>query len=166
MTHDLHGRRFGLLVVVRKSEQRRDHKLVWECLCDCGMTTSVISTKLNSGWTKSCGCLLAIRCAESFRTHGMSKSPEYKSWTGLRERCFNPKRADYERWGGRGITVCERWQNSFEDFFADMGPRPSPKHSIDRIDNNGNYEPSNCRWATIIEQANNKRRSGPRKLDA
>jgi hypothetical protein len=85
------------------------------------------------------------------------RRPEYVTWAGMKQRCLNPHCADYKRYGGRGIGICERWRNSFENFFTDMGPKPSPKYSIDRIDNDGNYEPGNCRWATSGEQQTNKR---------
>ena len=89
-------------------------------------------------------------------THGMSRTPEYKAWFNMKDRCFNPNTKGYPNWGGRGITVCDRWLD-FENFLADMGTKPSPKHSLDRIDNDGDYCPDNCRWSTKAEQENNKR---------
>jgi len=94
---------------------------------------------------------------EMFKTHGMSKTLEYRSWRAMKIRCFNPNYPRYSDWGGRGITVCDRWKNSFEDFLADMGSRPTAKHSLDRIDNNADYSPKNCKWSTRVEQDNNKR---------
>ncbi len=90
-------------------------------------------------------------------SHGMVRSPEYSSWCAMKARCLNPNTTRFEQWGGRGIKICPQWVNSFENFYADVGPRPTPKHSIDRIDNDGNYEPGNVRWATPKEQNNNKR---------
>ena len=93
----------------------------------------------------------------SYNTHGMTKTPEYNSWRGMKNRCFNPNYQHYSHYGSRGITVCDRWKNSFQNFLADMGSRPTAKHSLDRIDNDGDYCPGNCRWATKAEQENNKR---------
>jgi ribosome-binding protein aMBF1 (putative translation factor) len=110
------------------------------------------------------------RRGDKLRTHGMSASPEYVAWIGMRQRCNDPQHRQYHDYGGRGITVCNRWQNSFLSFYADVGPRPSDKHSLDRIENEGNYEPGNCRWATPAQQAQNTRRSkrtlGRRRFEA
>ena len=95
------------------------------------------------------------------KTHKMSKTPEYRAWFNMKQRCFNPNNVYYFNYGGRGITVCDRWKNSFENFFADMGLKPTPKHSIDRIDNDDNYCPDNCKWSTRVEQANNQRNNKP-----
>ena len=94
-------------------------------------------------------------------TNGMSKTPEYKAWYNMKDRCFNPNHKCYSDYGGRGIKICDRWKNSFQNFFLDMGSRPTAKHSLDRIDNNADYFPKNCRWATKAEQVNNKRNNKP-----
>ena len=98
---------------------------------------------------------------EMYNRHGMTKTPEYDAWDGMKQRCFNPNHKRYSYYGARGITVCDRWKNSFENFLADMGSKPTPKHSIDRVNNDGNYCPDNCRWATKTEQENNKRNNKP-----
>jgi hypothetical protein len=152
---DLAGLRFGRLVALEcVSRGSMNVHARWRCSCDCGRETLVRSTNLRSGSTRSCGCLYRRKGAPS--RHRGSNTAEYRVWVGLRNRCECPHEKAYVNYGGRGIAVCERWQQ-FENFLADMGPRPSPKHSIDRIDNNGNYEPGNCRWVTQLEQMQNTR---------
>jgi len=160
------GMRYGRLVVTERAENRNE-KSRWVCQCDCGNTKTVIAQELESGKTRSCGCFRKEVAAASLRTHGLSHingktMPEYQAWSGLIQRCENPKNKRFHDYGGRGIKVCERWRISFADFFADMGLKPSPKHSIDRINNDGNYESGNCRWATDAEQRSNKRSIRPR----
>jgi hypothetical protein len=113
---------------------------------------------LKRGWTQSCGCLQKDRAKDNAK-HGKTGSPEYHAWSAMIQRCTNPKTKQYKDYGGRGIRVCQKWKCSFESFYADMGPRPSKAHSIDRKDNDGNYEPGNCRWATEREQKMNTRQN-------
>ncbi len=152
------GRKFGLMsVIARAPENDRHGNVRWECQCECGRPIVVLGSSLRTGNTTSCG--LCLR-AERTRTHGLSETRVYKTWTAMKDRCSNPKNKAYANYGGRGIAVCDRWMNSFESFYADVGDRPSDQHSIDRINNDGNYEPSNCRWATKSQQQSNQR---PRK---
>ena len=153
---DLTGQKFGILTA-KQREHKNVKDTIWLCQCDCGKMKEIRATHLKSGATISCGCLQSKPGDKNpnYR-HGGRYSPEYWPWQALKDRCVNKNRGDFQSYGGRGITVCERWRDSFENFFADMGPRPSPKHSVDRIDVNGNYEPGNCRWATVTEQAINK----------
>lgn len=126
------------------------------CVCDCGTTRNIAIQTLKQERSTHCGCRNGEMNAQLHGTHLMSGTPTYKSWASLKARCLNPNNADYPDYGGRGITVCERWRDSFADFYEDMGSRPEGC-SIDRIDVNGNYEPGNCRWATPTEQMQNVR---------
>lgn len=152
--------RFGRLTVTGEGDplkwRGRQYRRA-KCVCDCGTERHVDPAKLRTGQTLSCGCYAAQRARENNRTHGMSRSSVYHIWSSMKARCFHPSTRNFADYGGRGITVCARWRDSFEAFYEDMGPRPSPDHSIDRIDVNGNYEPGNCRWATSLEQGSNKR---------
>jgi hypothetical protein len=151
---DLQKQRFGRLFVLRRATNI-GLQCAWLCRCDCGGRKVVRGHSLRRGETTSCGCL--VREGWMHRTHGKRKTKEYNSWEHMKQRCLNPRNAAYARYGGRGITVCKRWLNSFENFIADMGSCPKGK-SLDRWpDNNGNYKRGNCRWATASEQAYNRR---------
>lgn len=156
------GKRFSRLTVVKEAGPNKHKKFEWYCTCDCGNTIRVASSSLTTGNTKSCGCLNTDRVREVTITHGHTingrVSKEFVCWCNIRARCYNPENSHYYLYGARGIKVCDRWLESFENFIEDMGPAPSNKHSIDRYPNvNGDYEPSNCRWATAKEQNYNKR---------
>ncbi|MHB1176108.1 MAG: hypothetical protein ACYCZJ_13395 [Sulfuriferula sp.] len=154
------GYRFGRLIAIKRVGTSARRRALWKCICDCGTETICISGNLISGTTKSCGCFKADRTKEVKFIHGQNSSnPTYGTWSAMRGRCNNPNNPKYPLYGARGITVCERW-NVFLNFLEDMGDRP-PGKTIDRINNDGNYDPDNCRWATPKEQRANQGRNLP-----
>lgn len=158
---DMIGKKFALLSIVERAGMNKQGYITWKCICDCGNTVVIAGHSIRQGRTKSCGCLTHLPQpwkTQGTKTHGMSGTPTYNNWVCMIQRCTNPKHKDFYNYGKRGVTVCERWLGSFANFLADMGTRPTLQHSIDRIDSNGNYEPSNCRWATPKEQGANKRK--------
>ena len=155
------GQRFDELITVERLGLNRKQNRLYRCLCDCGNETTVSGSDLKSGNTKSCGCrrkaITRKRNKLQSRWGGASKEPLYHTWAEMISRCYNENNLAYNNYGGRGIGVCDRWRLDPWAFFADMGQRPKGA-SIDRIDNDGNYEPSNCRWATPKQQSENQRR--------
>lgn len=167
---NLLGQRFGRLEVIAAAPSAvlsNGKKAVqWKCRCDCGREITVHANNLRGGLTKSCGCLARELHTQRGRTmrlrHGKDRkgrpASEYRAWSSMKQRCYNPRASGFEHYGGAGITVCDRWRTSFENFYADMGDKPSPDYSLDRIDPFGNYEPGNCRWADKATQSRNTRK--------
>jgi hypothetical protein len=153
---DLTGQRFGRwTVLVLHPERYRRYHVLWRCRCDCGAERVVRADHLGQGTSRSCGCLCREICQKRLTTHGLYYSRAHRIWAGMLARCRNPNLRAYCWYGERGITVCEDW-HSFENFYADMGD-PPPGLTLDRVNNDGNYEPGNCRWTTRTEQARNQR---------
>jgi hypothetical protein len=158
---NLSGEKYGRLLIVKEVEPfvyPSGRSVVrYLCRCDCGAKLIVRSFSLRSKYTKSCGCLRRETTAKNSTTHGQSKAlSEYRTWQGMKDRCHNSTNISYKWYGAKGVRVCDRWIHSFENFILDMGRKPSRTHSIDRINPSGNYEPSNCRWATPSEQTKNR----------
>lgn len=153
---DLTGKRVGRLTVLSYSG-RVNGFARWLCRCDCGTERLFWRTQLCPGRTQSCGCLRVESFVARNTKHGACDTPEYDAWKNMLARCYNKNGQEYRNYGGRGIVVCDRWRESFENFLADMGKRPGPKYSVERRKTNGNYSPENCYWATWREQSRNKR---------
>lgn len=153
---DLSGMVFGKLRAIRESAVKTSGKVHWECECECGSSVSVSAGSLRGGVSMSCGCR-TVEANIKRSIHGMTDTPEHKAWRQMLSRCGSESNPAYGDYGGRGISVCERWRSSFENFLSDMGYRPTKKHSIERKNTNGHYEPSNCHWATRLEQSQNTR---------
>lgn len=161
---NLLGQRFGRLTVLEDLGKDNRGKPLWLCRCDCGAEVQRNTMVLRTGKTRSCGCLRKETAAEHCREMtkhghyiGNRPSPEWAAWNAMKQRCTNAKCPEHVYYGARGIAVCARWMAAFENFLADMGPRPGKGYSIDRIDNSKGYEPGNCRWATSVQQNNNTR---------
>lgn len=158
----LKGQRFGRLVVLEQDGRDKNRNIKWKCRCDCGNIKTVLSGHLVSGRTKSCGCYMNEARIINNTTHGMSKTPLYNAWRGMLSRCLLKTSMSYKNYGGRGITVCDEWKDDFQSFYDYVSQLPhfgEKGYSLDRINNNGNYEPGNVKWSTRKEQANNRRTS-------
>jgi len=160
---NLVGVRVNKLVVIRRVPNV-GRQPAWDCVCDCGGSIRVLGMRIRGKDISDCGCGVYERRRAAMSTHGLCGTNEYRIWRHMIARCTDPKNPAWAGYGGRGITVCDRWAD-ITKFVSDMGPRPSPKHSVDRIDNDKGYSPDNCRWATSKEQNNNRRSNVPLTID-
>jgi hypothetical protein len=165
---DLRGKKFGRITVLQYSHKNKFGCIYWNCLCECGTQKTLRGSSLKAGLIRSCGCFHREAAADQGRNnkrHGdtinYSPTVEWVCWRNIRRRCYNTKDKSYKDYGKRGIRVCARWLHSFENFLTDMGRKPSPKHSIERINNDGNYTPKNCCWELRVKQNNNRRDRQP-----
>lgn len=155
---DLTGKKFGRLTVLKRGENDKKGRVMWLCQCECGRIKAINAYSLSKGRSKSCGCLMKEEASKANKTHGLSKTRIYNIWFGIKSRCYKENSIEYNLYGGRGIKMCDEWKNSFENFCKWAYENGySEELTIDRINVNGNYEPSNCRWATAFEQGANKR---------
>lgn len=156
---NLIGKTFNYLTVINKRKDPEGKGKIWQCVCECGTYIFLTTQKITQGQNKSCGCKRLELISKALTTHGGKGTPEFNIWCAMIARCYRKTSVQYKYYGARGIKVCDRWLNSFENFLEDMGKRPSTSHSLDRYPNNknGHYTKSNCRWATPIEQARNRR---------
>ncbi len=163
MSTEQPGRLVTLKIRVDYTKNRKWKDLF---LCFCGNEFITIAADVRSGRTKSCGCWKTSCVKINCKTHGKSKTPEHRAWLEMKRRCYNSNRPGWQNYGGRGIRVCDQWLNSFQQFLKDLGPKPDPTYSLDRINNDGNYEPGNCRWANKQTQARNQRRHKGKTFNA
>lgn len=157
MFQDIKNQQFHMLTVRNYYGKNNQNKSLWLCDCECGKSTIVTTADLKRGHVKSCGCLQKLTIRKLKTTHGNSYSRLYTIWESMKQRCYNPNSKEYLRYGGRNIVMCEEWRNNFENFYQwSINNNYSDILTIDRIDNDGNYEPNNCRWSTFISQQNNR----------